>query len=349
MLDTRLGLSIPDEGLVQPRGMLKRQASRMNLPHEPDLKVKLERRKLQLNIDRMTWYANWRDLADNFIPYRGRFMVNDAWDTNKGWRRNWAIVDSTPLQANNTLRAGLQSGTASESRPWFEYELVDDDLMEAPGVKEWLAACTKRVRSTLSRSNFYNAYSECCGEFGVFGSLALGREWPLPRRKEEDIPHFQPFTIGSYYIANDRHRRVNTWFRDYRWTVQQIVERFAVRNADGSFDPDDDAAWENISRYVRGLYLQRQYDTWVSLVHAIEENYAYVEGAPGWRGMRYRSVHYERGGEPDKTLSDSARKERDAADSKEILKVSGFRDFPVFVARWYTNSEDAWGRGPAMD
>ena len=29
--------------------------------------------------------------------------------------------------------------------------------------------------------------------------------------------------------------------------------------------------------------------------------------------------------------------------------ASGFRNFPVFSARWYTNSEDAWGRGWAMD
>ena len=36
-------------------------------------------------------------------------------------------------------------------------------------------------------------------------------------------------------------------------------------------------------------------------------------------------------------------------EDKKILRVAGFRDFPVFCARWYTNSEDAWGRGWAMD
>jgi hypothetical protein len=347
MLDTRLGLNQPDEGLVQP-GTLKKKRKRQEGEESP--KVKLERRKLQLNIDRMTWYPNWRDLCDNFIPYRGRFMVNDAWDTNKGWRRNWAIVDSTPLQSNNILRAGMQSGTASESRPWFAYELSDEDLMEAPGVKEWLAAVTKIVRDTLARSNFYNSLSECFGEFGVFGVMALGREWPLPKNGGEDIPHFQPYTIGSYYIANDRHRRVNTWFRDFRWTVQQIVERFGIKQPDGSFDPEKDESWTNISRYVKGLWKQRQFDTWVSCVQAIEENPEYKEGALGWRGMRFRSVYYERGGEPDKLLKDSRRKsEQEIEDEQKLLKVGGFRNFPVFVARWYTNSEDAWGRGPAMD
>jgi Bacteriophage head to tail connecting protein len=349
-LDTRMGYMTPDEGLVQPATMKKRGQKKAGPQPVDALKVKLERRKAQLNIDRMTWYSNWRDLAENFLPYRGRFMVNDAWDTNKGWRRNWAIVNSTPLQCNNILRAGLMSGTASEARPWFTYELSDEELMEAPGVKEWLSEATKRARDILARSNFYNALAECFGEYGVFGVMALGREWPAPRKREEDIPHFQPFTIGSYYVGNDRHRRVNVWFRDFRWTVWQVVEKFACRQADGSLDTSKDETWENISRYVKGMYLQRQFDQWVSIVHAVEENDQFVPGALGWRGMRYRSVYYERGGEPDRILKDSARKSvAEHEDDAKNLRVAGFRDFPIFVARWYTNSEDAWGRGPAMD
>lgn len=348
MLDTRMGLNTPDEGLVGPSSL--RQNSRGKPQREEAIKVRLERRKLQLNIDRMTWYPNWRDLADNFRPYRGRFMVNDAWDTNKGWRRNWAIVDSTPLTANNILQAGLMSGTASEARPWFAYELSDDALMQARGVKEWLAHVTKVVRDLLARSNFYNALSECFGEYGVFGIMALGREWPYPRKGEADVPHFQPFTIGSYYIANDRHRRVNTWFRDYRWTVQQVVEKFALRQPDGSLDTSKPETFKNISRYVAGLWRQQQYDTWVSLVHAVEASNDYRPGAIGPKGMQFRSLTYERGGEPDRILQDSKEKsEAQNDEDKRILRVGGFRDFPVFCARWYTNSEDAWGRGPAMD
>jgi hypothetical protein len=350
MLDTRLGWNSPDEGLLGASSSLRQKNRRRNGYPEEALKVKLERRKASLNIDRMTWYPNWRDLADNFRPYRGRFMVNDAFDTNKGWRRNWAIVNSTPLSANNVLQAGLMSGTASEARPWFAYELTDDDLMEAKGVKEWLSQVTKIVRSTLARSNFYNSLSECLGEYGVFGIMALGREWPCPKTPDEDIPHFQPFTIGSYYIGNDNHRRVNTWFRDYRWTVMQVVEEFSIKQPDGTFDPTKEETWTNISRYVRGLWEQRQYDTMVSLVHAIEENPEYRPGALGPRGMRFRSIRYERGGEPDKILRNSAKKtEGQTEEEKKILRIGGFRDFPVFCARWYTNSEDAWGRGPAMD
>lgn len=348
MLDTKLGLSNPDEGLVGGASVRKDMKGRR--PEQEAVKVHFERIKSMLNIDRSTWMSNWMDLANHFLPARGRWMYGEAWDTNKGWRRNWSIVDSTPLQANNILRAGLASGTASEARPWFTYELSDEQMMEAQGVKEWLASATKTVRDILARSNFYNAISECFGEYGVFGIMAMGREWPLPKQDEDDIPHFQPYTIGSYFIGNDRHRRAALFMREFRWTVRQIVEKFAIRESDGSFNSANDAAWVNISLRTRGLWLEGQKDVWVDIVHAIEENAEYKPKTMGWRGMRFRSVYYERGGQPDKILSDSSKKsEAEVDDDKKALRIKGFRDFPVFVARWYTNSEDAWGRGPAMD
>src|SRR5579884_2359452 len=184
-LDTRLGLNNPDEGLVGG-GSLRRDRRRQG--EEEAIKVRLERRKMLLNIDRMTWYPNWKDLGDHFRPYRGRWTVADAWDTNKGWRRNWSIVDSTPLIANNTLAAGMLAGTASPSRPWFKYGLDDEELMEAPGVTEWLDQVTKTNRSILNRSNYYNGLFECLGEYGVFGIMSLGREWGPKAQDEPDLP-----------------------------------------------------------------------------------------------------------------------------------------------------------------
>ena len=348
---TDMGLNNPDEGLVGGQSVRNEaRAKKRRRPFESGgtdeaLKVRLERRKMMLNIDRMTWWPNWVDLGMHFRPYRGRFLVNDASDTNRGWRRNWQIVDSTPLQSINTCAAGLLAGTASPSRPWFSYELDNEDLMEAKGVKEWLAAVTKINRDILSRSNYYNALFESLGEYPVFGIMALGREWSLPTSKDEpDLPHFQSYTCGSYYIANDKHRRVNTWFRDFRWTVQQIVDKFKL----GPLDKE--SSWANISLRTRGLWESGLKDTWIDLVHAVEENIDRIPGALGPEGMRFRSVYYERGGEPDRILKDSAQKsEAQTAEDKKLLRVGGFRDFPVWCARWYTNSEDAWGRGPAMD
>jgi ribosomal protein L12E/L44/L45/RPP1/RPP2 len=349
-LDTKMSLNSPDEGLVGGASVREeaKKGKRKSKVTEMALKVRLENRKGQLNMDRLTWWPNWLDLGTYFRPYRGRWFMGDAVDTNKGWRRNWQIVDSTPLITNNICAAGLLAGTASPSRPWFGYEFDDDNLMEAAGVRDWLAAITKVNRDILSQSNFYNALFECLGEYGVFGIMGLGREWGAVRDPTEaDLPSFNAYTIGSYYIANDKKRRVNTFFRDFRWTVNQIVDKFGFRGKSGKeFDTEDEEFWVNISLRTRGLWESRQRDIWVDLVHAIEENIGRQVGKLGPAGMRFRSTYYERGGEPDVVLYDSTNGE---ADANKALRVAGFRDFPVFCARWYTNSEDAWGRGWAMD
>jgi hypothetical protein len=334
-----IDLNQPDEGLAGG-GLPKTRGGKSNrTPHKETLKVELERRKSILNIDRMTWYPNWRDLADHFRPYRGRWF-EDSSDTNKGWRRNWRIVDSTPLIAGNTLAAGLLAGATSPSRPWFKYGLEDDALLEAEGVKAWLDTATKKARAILNKSNFYNCAYECYGEYGIFGVMALGREWAFG----DELPHFQPFTIGSYYIGNDKHRRVNVFYRDFKWTVQQIVDRFATGPL------EEEASWVNISAQVRSMWNNKQFDVMIDLVHAVDENLDRKKGASGEykmdaSGMRFRSCYYERGGDPSKVLENSDANQ----DNKKILRMGGFRDFPVWVARWYTNSEDAWARGPAMD
>lgn len=331
-----VNLNVADEGVLGGGTTNSKKGNRGN--RDEMLKVTLERRRLLLDIDRKSWWENWRDLISHFRPYRGRLFSQDGSDTNKGWRRNFAIVNSTPLQCINTVSAGLLAGTTSPSRPWFLYQLKDKDLMEAAGVKEWLDIATEKARDVLGESNFYNAASECYGEYPVVGVMAMGREWPI----EEDLPYFQPFTIGSYYIANDKNRRVNVFFREFTWTVQQIVEKFAIG------DLSKDSAWVNISAQVRSMWGNEQYDTQIYLVHAVYENPNRMKGGDGEykanaSGMRFRSVYYERGGEPHRILKDSD------DDKKKTLRVGGFRNFPVFVARWYTNSEDAWGRGPAMD
>lgn len=341
-----IDLNQPDEGVlgggrgIQPLTKNKRKGTGQTDTGQP-LKVRLETRKNQLDIDRKSWFPNWQDLGMHFRPYRGRFLMPDGSDTNKGWRRNFAIVNSTPLETNNICAAGLLAGMASPSRPWFEYKLDDDDLMEAPGVKEWLSAVTKKNRSILSRTNFYNQLFECFGEFGVFGTMALGRDWQMPRYSTEpDLPYFHAFTIGAYYIGNDSKRRVNVWFRDYQWTVQQVVEAFLTG------DIEKMESWQNISVRTRALWDNGQKDTMVYMCHAIEENPYYQPGKLGWQGMRFRSVKYERGGDPFRIASDNF--DKDPREQNKG-KIGGFRDFPIFVARWYTNSEDAWGRGWAMD
>ena len=69
---TDMGLNNPDEGLVGGQSVRNEaRAKKRRRPFESGgtdeaLKVRLERRKMMLNIDRMTWWPNWVDLGMHF-------------------------------------------------------------------------------------------------------------------------------------------------------------------------------------------------------------------------------------------------------------------------------------------
>src|SRR5438309_514522 len=75
-----------------------------------------EIRRAQMETERATFIAHWRELNDFIRPRRGRFFVSDV---NKGDRRTQKIVDSTATFAARTASAGMMSGLTSPARPWF--------------------------------------------------------------------------------------------------------------------------------------------------------------------------------------------------------------------------------------
>ena len=46
----------------------------------------------------------------------------------------------------------------------------------------------------------------------------------------ESVIITQSFPIGSYFIAKDHRGRVNTFFREFRMTVRQLVDKFGTED-----------------------------------------------------------------------------------------------------------------------
>ena len=160
---------------------------------EESLKSCLERIRNSLVADREVYLPLWRDLADNFLPFRGRWL-NERPAQNI--RRNLKIINETPLIAQRTFGAGMQAGVTSPSRPWFRLKTLNKALLEEEGVTEWLYAVENEMRDMFARSNFYPSMRACYSEYGVFGTLALG----IYEDDEKGI-HCPPYTIGSYYVS----------------------------------------------------------------------------------------------------------------------------------------------------
>lgn len=280
--------------------------------------------KSSLENERTSFESHWRDLSDFILPRRSRFSISDV---NKGDRRNQKIIDSTATLAARTLRSGIMSGVTSPARPWFRLTTQDPDLAEWGPVKQWLHAVQQRVSASYLKSNLYNILPTVYGDLGVFGTAAMSVEEVF----NGDVIHAKSFPIGSYWVAKDDFGRINTFVREFRMTVAQLLETFGSKK-NGEFD------WSNFSTYVRGQYDQGNLQTWIDVTHFVMPNSEYDPKNPIAKFKKFTSCYFESG-----TGYDS--KEDD-----KYLRESGYDYFPILVPRWETTAEDVYGTNcPGME
>lgn len=290
-------------------------------------KTKYEMRRNYMNLDRETWRSHWLEIKNLFLPYRTRWL-DDGGVPNRGNKKMQYIVDNCPLLALRTMSAGLMAGMTSPSRPWFRLRTEDDDVFNAPGVAEWCERATDAVHRILQKSNFYRQMPAAYSEIGAFGTAALGvYEVPFdPKRKKQPLINVIAYTIGEYWVSQNDEGKVDTFIRKFKWTVRQVVMKFVADPSNPS-----DPTWDNLCSSTIAQWRARNWETWIDVVHIIEPNEDFQEGALGPKGMRTRSVYYELGGNPE-----------------TLLGTLGFPDDPVKVARWETNSDNVYGHSPAM-
>lgn len=277
----------------------------------------------QLEAERASFIAHWKDLNDYIRPRRGRFAVTDV---NKGDRRSRNILDSTATFSARVLSAGMMSGITSPARPWFRLTTPDQDVADQGDVKQWLHEVEERMRMVFLRSNLYNILPIVYGDLGVFGTSAMAIY-----EDDESVIRCYDFPVGSYFIANDDKLRVRTFGRVFRMTVDQIVKRWGDIDQTGRpcFLRGEPCT---ISATVQNLWMRGNRAAWIDIVHIIQENLAYDGNKIDARFKAFEDIYYELG-TPNVAIADQ---------QIGVLSHQGFDEFPVLCPRWETNSEDVY-------
>lgn len=285
--------------------------------------------RAQLLNERATFLADWKELGNYIYPRRPKFDITDV---NRGGRRNQQIIDSTATLAARTLRSGMISGITSPARPWFKLDPHDPGMKEYGPVKEWLDMVTQIMQATLLKSNLYNVLPINYGDVGVFGTSAF-----IVEEDMKNVIRFYPFSIGSYAISNDERLRTNTFTREFRMTVRQVLAKFGIKDTQGRITD-----WSNMSLYIRQAYERHQLEQWVDIVHIVEPNENYDPGQLHSKFKKFSSCYYERG--------TSSQSQGDTQWNDIYLSEKGYDYFPVLTPRWEINGEDAYGTScPGLD
>lgn len=289
----------------------------------PVLRGHLEARLIALRNWRQSWWTqNWSDLAEFILPRRSIWLTQSTGgnpnpnNMTRGRPLNTAIADPTATLAVRVCAAGLMSGLASPSRPWFKV-IPSVRRMEIDAASRlWLDEIEDRMYTVLASSNFYNSFAQECEDLVVFGTAPS-----IVYEDERDLIRLYNPAVGEYYLANSSTMRIEGLFRLFVMTVAQIVDFFGIEKC----TPEIQSLWNEKGN---SLEVERM------IAHSIEPNFGVgptdVGKLPG--SFTWREVYWVWG-----------------TGSAEPLSERGFLDQPFTAARWSIQSNDAYGRSPGMD
>jgi len=285
------------------------------------LKGHLESRLVSLRMWRNSWWTqNWSTLAMYLLPRRSIWQTQSTGgipspnNMTRGRLLNDAIKDPTGTFSVRVCSAGLMSGLASPSRPWFKVVPKNKSFQADAAGRAWMDEIENRMYTVAAGSNFYNSFAQECEDLVVYGTAPT-----IIYEDEQDLIRCYNPANGEYYLSSGATMRIDGLFRQFVMTISQIVDFFGLENC-----PED----------VRKLWDAKgsAMDTERTVAHAIEPNYE-VKGigkVPG--NFTYREVYWVYG-----------------SGGKQALSVRGFVEAPFTAARWATQSNDAYGRSPGMD
>jgi len=305
----------------QPESPKKKKTDPIAVAEWNALRGHLEGRLSSLQNWRQSWWTdNWSNLAEYILPRRSIWLTQSAGgiptpnNMTRGRQINNSIKDPTGTFATRVCSAGLMTGLASPSRPWFKIvpSIKNADIDEDGRI--WMDEVEQRVYTILAGSNFYNSFAQECEDLVVFGTGPS-----IIYEDEKDVIRCYNPAVGEYYLASGATLRVDGLYRNFVMTVAQMVDFFGVENC-----PAD----------IQGLWSAKSSSLDVERIvaHSIEPNFD-VKGCPKIEGnFTWREIYWVYG-----------------SGSKFPLSKKGFVDCPFSAARWATQSNDSYGRSPGMD
>ena len=276
-----------------------------------------------LRVNRYSWWVHARELADFLLPRRYKWLITPN-QQSRGAPINQHILDSTGTLAARNLASGMMSGITSPTRPWFKLKIGRIDSTQTSSVSLWLAECERLMMLVFQESNFYNSIAVLYFDLVVFGTGIM-----LIYEDFDDVIHCYNPCFGEYYLDNTAKMRPEIFYREFVYTISQLVGEFGIDNV----SPSVKRLWETGKR--SGAQLTRE----IIVGHGIEPNDPPAYGIP--KQFKFREVYWEYGG--------SSGTQGGPTGPPGILRKRGYYEAPHVACRWDLVSNDAYGRSPGMD
>jgi len=274
------------------------------MSEQNSLAEEIVKRVDKLDAERQNYATFWQDCAKYTVPRKAYITRTHT----PGQKFDYDVYDSTAMQANITLAAGLHSYLTNPNSKWFSLRIQDKEVNENAEVKDWLHDTEDRMYNQLNSSNFNQQIHELYLDLGVFGVACMYEE-----EDETDGIRFYSRDIAEIYLCENEKEKIDTVYRKFKLTARQAYEKW------------QDAAGEVVKNFIE----KKEFDKQVEFIHAVKPRYERDVTKDDSSNMPFESIYIE-------------------VSKKHLINQSGYREFPYFTPRFNKNSGEVWGSSPAM-
>jgi hypothetical protein len=228
-----------------------------------------------------------------------------------GQKRTERVFDSTATLALNRFAAAMESMLTPRTQKWHGLTTKQKELQDNEEVKLYCEQLTDILFSVRynPKANFASQSYEVYRSLGKFGTGALFVDDYIGQGIRYKSIH-----LSELFIAENSYGIVDTVFRRFRYSAYQAVHAFGEEKLPDSIKA---ACKDNP-------------DQMFDFIHAVYPNEEYRKDKKDSKAMKFKSCYV-------------------AVDSKTLVRESGYRTMPYCVSRYITNSNEEYGRSPAMD
>ena len=260
-----------------------------------------------------------------FVHHSRRKIVDK--DLQKGKKTGTDIYDGTALSAASLASDGIHGYLCSQSIHWFDFTLpgkfnfprtsgmrswTGKRMDEYPEVKVWLDDCEEVQYAAFRRSNFYDFSPLFIREGITIGTPSAIIEEDISKgRIMFTLPHFR-----ECYIAQNQFGKVDTLYRVQNLSMRQLVQKFGESFLDLKPNFRD--------QYEKDPYQEKE------VLQAIFPRTDFNPWKMNKKNKPIASIWL-------------------LTDDSKLIDESGYDDLPTVTWRWFTNSDETYGRSPAWD
>lgn len=270
-----------------------------------------EKRLSRLRTDRSSFESQWEEFAERAIPAHVSTFTNEGrFRGDLGKKNANKLLDATVVLALQRSTAVMESLTMPQNSKWHMLVPAEDSLRKNRQVRLYLEDLTRLLfkERYRARSNFIANAQKTMMSYMGYGNGMMF----VDTNTEQGGLRYKNIPLSECYIEENHQGVVETMYRPFRLSYRNLVRMY------GNAVPE---------KVAKKATKADEMDTLVDVLHVVTPR---DEGAKLPPQMEYMSLHLLCG------------------DQKAILRESGYRSFPLAVARYIQYVEEVYGRGPGQ-